>query len=269
MDKPKVLVVDDEPINIKLMMSVLKRDYEVITAYNGNEALKQVEYISPDLILLDIMMPGVDGYKVCSLLKDNEKTMSIPVIMVTALAEKEDRIKALKIGADDFMTKPIDIEIVYAKINSLLRVKNRIDNLKSLSKVKLEFFILDNHKLLTTKSNQDGLSERQYQNMKSNPFIEDIVKSHIEIIILSILSERSMCGFELIKEIITKYNVLLSQGTVYPYLYSLKETGILKTGFIKGDMRSKIYSLTQEGKQLLSKKLEDFIQAEKYVINSI
>jgi len=99
--------------------------------------------------------------------------------------------------------------------------------------------------------------------------VEDIVKNHLEIIILSMLSERPMCGYDLIKEIFAKYNVFLSQGTVYPFLYSLKEEGILKAEFLKGDMRTKIYSVTQEGKQIIEKRVYEFIEVTEYFLNSI
>lgn len=102
-----------------------------------------------------------------------------------------------------------------------------------------------------------------------NPLTEDIVKSHLEIIVLSMLSEKSMSGYDIIKEIFTKYNVLLSQGSVYPLLYSLKEDGIIQSMFTKGDMRTKIYFYTQEGKQTTQKKINEFIDAMEYFLVSI
>jgi DNA-binding PadR family transcriptional regulator len=78
-----------------------------------------------------------------------------------------------------------------------------------------------------------------------------------------------MCGFELIKEIFMRYNVMLSQGTVYPFLYSLKEEGIVNVGFMKGNLRTKIYSASQEGKQIIEKRINEFIDAEEYILNSI
>lgn len=129
MIKPKILVVDDEPMNVELFDAYLSKDYYIIKAYNGSEALLKVETTNPDLILLDIMMPGKNGYDVCKQLKDDPKTMFIPIIMVTALKEKEDRIKGLEAGADDFLSKPIDIIEVTARVKSLLRVKQYYDAL--------------------------------------------------------------------------------------------------------------------------------------------
>lgn len=251
----KILVVDDEPSNLELFNLILKKDYEVVTAGDGSEAMLKVENSSPDLILLDIMMAGMDGYEVCRLLKNNEKTMSIPIVMVTALQEKEDRIKAIEAGADDFLSKPVDMDILYAKVKSLLRVKNHYDNLMHASKASLD--------------NNQEVPKIEHPLLKTNSCVEDIVKSHLEIIILKIMSMRPMCGYDLIKEIFSNFNVLLSQGTVYPFLYSLKEEGIVQASFSKGDMRSKIYSVTNEGKQVIDKRMQDFITAEEYILNLI
>ncbi|MBU4077932.1 MAG: PadR family transcriptional regulator [Euryarchaeota archaeon] len=105
--------------------------------------------------------------------------------------------------------------------------------------------------------------------IQSSLFKEDIVKNHLEIIVLSMLSDRPMSGYDLIKEIFARYNVFLSQGTVYPLLYSLKEEGILHAEFTKGDMRTKRYSPTQEGKRIIEKKINEFMVAEEYFLNSI
>lgn len=102
-----------------------------------------------------------------------------------------------------------------------------------------------------------------------NQKLEDIIKNNLEIIILDILYNKPMSGFELIKEIFLKYNVLLSQGTVYPYLYSLKAKGILQIEFKNRDMRTKIYSPTVSGRQIIETKLNEFIEAEEYILNSI
>ncbi len=127
--KPRILVVDDEQMNVELLEGMLSRDYDVATACDGKEALLKVETTFPDLILLDIMMPGMDGYEVCRKLKGDEKTVSIPIVMVTALKEKEDRIKSIEAGADDFLSKPVDMYELSARVKSLLRVKQYYDAL--------------------------------------------------------------------------------------------------------------------------------------------
>ena len=129
MNKPKILVVDDEQLNVELFEGILSKEYDVVTALSGVEALVKVEKTFPDIILLDIMMPDMNGYAVCKQLKSNTKTMSIPVVMVTALKEKEDKIKALEAGADDFLSKPVDIYELGARVKSLIRVKQYYDSL--------------------------------------------------------------------------------------------------------------------------------------------
>ena len=99
--------------------------------------------------------------------------------------------------------------------------------------------------------------------------VEEIVKNHLEIIILSLLLEKSMCGYDLIKEIITKYNVMISQGTVYPLLYSLKGEGIIHMESMKGDMKTKRYSITEDSRNNVEKQIDGFIKKEEYILNSI
>lgn len=125
--KPKILIVDDEPINVELLEGYLSKDYDILKRYNGNEALKIVGTNPPDLIILDIMMPGMNGLEVCKIIKNDEKTMSIPIVIVTALSEREVRIKAIEAGTDDFLNKPIDIIELTTRIRSLLRAKQYYD----------------------------------------------------------------------------------------------------------------------------------------------
>jgi DNA-binding PadR family transcriptional regulator len=105
--------------------------------------------------------------------------------------------------------------------------------------------------------------------LNSHQLRENIIKSHLEIIVLSMLAEISISGYDLIKEIFARYNVFLSQGTVYSLLYCLKDEGIIRAEFAKGDMRTKRYSATQEGKQIIEKRIDEFIEAEEYILNSI
>jgi len=121
----KILVVDDMPANVRVLKLRLQAEgYEVVEAGDGLEALEKVKEEDPDLILLDIMMPKMNGYEVCRRLKAEEKTRLIPVVMVTALKETADRVKGLEAGADDFLSKPFDPTELQARAHSLLRVKS-------------------------------------------------------------------------------------------------------------------------------------------------
>jgi two-component system, cell cycle response regulator len=127
----RILVVDDIPANVKLLEARLLAEYfDVLTAENGFKALEIVEQTAVDLILLDIMMPGMDGFEVCERLKANPRTAHIPVVMVTALDQPADRVRGLKAGADDFLTKPVnDVQLV-ARVKSLVRLKTLSDELR-------------------------------------------------------------------------------------------------------------------------------------------
>ena len=131
--RSKVLVVDDEELNRELLEAILGTQYDVIMACDGQEALKKVNQVPPDIILLDVMMPGINGYEVCRQLKKEKETAIIPVVMVTALRGKEDRIRGLEAGADDFLTKPIDRAEVLARVKSLLRIKHLYDELTNIN----------------------------------------------------------------------------------------------------------------------------------------
>lgn len=120
-----VLVVDDLPLNLKLQKAYLREvGYQVILAENGIEALRKIREEIPDLILLDVMMPKMDGFQVCRHIKNNLKTRFIPVIMVTALNEIESKIKGIEAGADDFICKPFNKLELLARVKSLIRIKH-------------------------------------------------------------------------------------------------------------------------------------------------
>ncbi len=122
--RSKVLIVDDEPLNVKLLEAKLSPEkYETIYAYNGKDALQKADNESPDLILLDIMMPGIDGYEVTKRLKKNPKTTNIPIILITALDAPEHKEKGLKVGADEFLNKPVDTAELQARVHALSRLK--------------------------------------------------------------------------------------------------------------------------------------------------
>ena len=124
MNTSKILIVDDRPSNLKaLRIRLTSSGYEVIEASNGPDALKRVETDHPDLILLDVMMPGMDGYEVCQRIKAYSENEFIPVILVTAKTETESIVKGLEIGADEYITKPFDSHELMARVKSMLRIR--------------------------------------------------------------------------------------------------------------------------------------------------
>lgn len=127
----RILVVDDIPANVKLLEARLVAEYfDVLTAADGYQALAICDQQPVDLILLDIMMPGIDGFEVCARLKANSRTAHIPVVMVTALDQPSDRVRGLKAGADDFLTKPVNDLQLMSRVKSLVRLKNVSDELR-------------------------------------------------------------------------------------------------------------------------------------------
>ena len=127
----RILVVDDIPANVRLLEAKLSAEYfEVVTASDGPSALAAAADKAPDLILLDVMMPGMDGFEVARRLKDDPKTRHIPIVMVTALSEAKDRVDGLDAGADDFLSKPLNDVALFARVRSLTRLKLMMDELR-------------------------------------------------------------------------------------------------------------------------------------------
>lgn len=128
----RVLVVDDILANVRLLEAKLTAEYfDVITAMNGIDAVESVQRTKPDIVLLDVMMPGIDGIEVCRRIKSNPSTQHIPVIMVTALDQPEDRVRGLEAGADDFLTKPVNDLALFCRVKSLVRLKMLTDELRA------------------------------------------------------------------------------------------------------------------------------------------
>ena len=128
----KVLVVDDTPMNVKMLADVLAfKGYQVVTAAGGKEGLAKVQSEQPDLVLLDVMMPDLDGYSVCRAIRAQPETAILPVVMVTALDPAEERVKGLEAGADDFLSKPINQAELLARVRSLLRIKQFHDQVQA------------------------------------------------------------------------------------------------------------------------------------------
>jgi putative two-component system response regulator len=135
--KAKILIVDDTPVNIRVLVEALKNDYKLSIATNGKVAINYAKADNPpDLILLDIMMPEINGYQVCKMLKEKDQTKDIPVIFITAMSEEQNETYGLEMGAVDYIVKPINQRIVKARIKTQLELKQHRDHLEDLVKEK-------------------------------------------------------------------------------------------------------------------------------------
>lgn len=148
-----VLVVDDIPANVKLLEAKLSSEYyDVVSATDGFEAIKEAKIHKPDIILLDVMMPGMDGFETCKKIKEDPEISHIPIVMVTALSEKSDRLKGLDSGADDFLTKPINDMALFARVKSLIRIKMLLDELRLRDKTSTQMGIESDNDMLSDVS---------------------------------------------------------------------------------------------------------------------
>ncbi|NEP91071.1 MAG: response regulator [Okeania sp. SIO2C2] len=137
MHLPSILVIDDEPNNFDVIEALLSdQDYELYYAASGEEGIANLETYNPDLILLDVMMPGIDGLEVCRQIKAMSAWQAVPIIMVTALSAKSDLANCLNAGADDFISKPVNTIELRARVSSMLRIKHQYDNLQTMLKLR-------------------------------------------------------------------------------------------------------------------------------------
>ena len=129
-EQTKVLIVDDEPANVAVLSRFLEHErYHVLSAENGPDALDTVSAEEPSLVLLDVMMPAMNGFEVCRRIKSSPTTLFLPVVLVTGLADTESRVKGILAGADDFLSKPVDRQELVTRVKSLLRIKSQYDPL--------------------------------------------------------------------------------------------------------------------------------------------
>jgi putative two-component system response regulator len=134
----KILIVDDAVENIKLVTEILNRpknEYHIEAAGDGYEALEKVKKFNPDLIMLDVVMPGIDGFEVCRILKEDAKTRLIPIVMITALDSQQDRLRGLESGVDDFISKPFNVYELLARVKNLLKLRSYISELEHAEQV--------------------------------------------------------------------------------------------------------------------------------------
>jgi two-component system cell cycle response regulator len=140
----RVLVVDDILPNVKVLEAKLAAEYyDVTTALSGKEALEQMAKAPPDIVLLDVMMPGMDGFEVCRRIRATPEIAHVPVVMVTALSDPEDRVRGLEAGADDFLTKPVNDTALIARLRSLVRLKLMMDEFRLREETSSQFGVMD------------------------------------------------------------------------------------------------------------------------------
>ena len=193
MVKGNILVVDDEEYIVELInYNLIAAGYEVEIANNGNDAIKKAISKNPDLILLDVMLPGKDGYDVCRELRSNNKTKSIPIIMLTAKSEEIDKIVGLELGADDYITKPFSIRELLARVKAVLRryVKNEeIGEKFVFGDIEADF---ENHSIVCS-------GEKIELTLKEFELLEVLVKNKGKILTREMLLDK-IWGYEYIGE---------------------------------------------------------------------
>lgn len=180
----RVLVVDDILPNVKLLEAKLSGEYfDVITATSGAEGIQKAETQSPDIILLDVMMPGMDGFETCQRLKSNPATAHIPVVMVTALTDATDRVRGLESGADDFLSKPVNDIALMARVRSLVRLKMTVDEWRIRENTANQFgFVGNKGTFLAEPSEKARVMIIEDKNFESEKFIETLKRDDDEVI---------------------------------------------------------------------------------------
>jgi two-component system cell cycle response regulator len=201
----RVLVVDDILPNVKLLEAKLTSEYyDVLTATNGEEALQSVEQDSPDLILLDVMMPGMDGFEVCTRIKQNAALAHIPVVMVTALTDTEDKVRGLECGADDFLTKPINDTALMARVRSLVRLKMTTDEWRVRENTANQLGVLEGHSdVMSQSADRAKIMIIEDKDFEERKIIETLQEDENEIVSVS-------SGMELMEKIVAEpYDLLI------------------------------------------------------------
>lgn len=166
----RILVTDDNPLNVKLLSAKLAREYyTVVTAENGVQAVEKAVSEKPDLILLDVMMPEMDGFEACRQIKANPLTQGVPVVMVTALSDVQDRVRGLDAGADDFLTKPINDIALMARVRSCLRLKSLMD----------EWRMREGNSAMMSDIDEESMRSGQIILLDDQPHEQDIIRKHI------------------------------------------------------------------------------------------
>ena len=220
----KILVVDDTPLNVKMLADILAfKGYQVVTAASGAEALARIESDHPDLVLLDVMMPKMNGYEVCQKIRADPATAMLPVVMVTALDPAQERVKGIEAGADDFLSKPINQPELLARVRSLLRIKELWNTVQSQAGQLAEW-----NKTLEERVQEQLAQLDRLGRLKSffspqlaesiiNGGGEDLLKTHRREVVVAFLDMRGFTGFtdtsepEEVMSVLTDYHRAMGQ----------------------------------------------------------
>ncbi len=236
MQRFKVLIVDDSKSTRDYTQSVLEKKYDVAVATDGKSAITQVRDFNPDLILMDIIMPGLSGMDVCKKLAKEEQYRDIPVIMVTSLAEAEHVKEALEAGAVDYIEKPFKEIELYARVGSALKMKNSIELLKTANATKDKFFSIISHDLksplISLLSGSRLLSDD----------IDDLERGQIKKIAQE-LKEKTSVLFELLENLLQWAKVQMSKDSVNPESLSLYEIVQKNISIMRGNVKEKKISV--------------------------
>jgi class 3 adenylate cyclase len=213
----RVLVVDDTPVNLKLLADLLvAKGYAVHTATSGSEALARIAQDPLDLVLLDVMMPGMSGYEVCRKIRENPATAMLPVVMVTALDPGQERVKGIEAGADDFLTKPINQPELLARVRSLLRVKTLWDQVAELNRT-LEARVSEQVAQLERLGRLRRFFSPQLAEAIVNGGADDPLKSHRREVTVVFLDLRGFTAFsetsepEEVMSVLREYHAAMGQ----------------------------------------------------------
>lgn len=186
MKRDTILIIDDVPNNVKLLLTFLtEAGFEVLIAQDGQDGIETAEYAHPDLILLDIMMPGIDGFEVCRQLKSQPQTQSIPIIFMTALTQTTDKMKGFQMGAEDYVTKPFQHEEVLARIHTHLKLRKQAIELQARNQALDAFTRTVAHDLRNPLTEMSCYADILLEKYKATDLLDDVAVHYLEKISLA------------------------------------------------------------------------------------
>lgn len=235
----RILVVDDILPNVKLLEAKLMAEYyEVVTALNGPEAIKKSLEAKPDVVLLDVMMPGMDGFEVCRQIKSNPITAHIPVVMVTALTDVEDRVKGLESGADDFLSKPVNDISLLARVRSLVRLKMTVDEWRARENTASQLGVVDaNESVMNQPADHAQILVLEDMQFDANRITDALGRDQNQITLVN-------TGMDALKEIAAK-----DFDLIFVSLNLKREDGIRFCAHLRSNERSRSTPIIMIGQE--------------------